>query len=307
MRLLTHPVRFGDTTVGRSMHSETLFDLLAVALEELGEAVDYPFTEILSNGGTPYAPVDVRGRVSQYPVHGETVRVEGEPVEISTRSFVYQYVFRRATDGTEYCRMQATHVTIDADGDAEPLPEHVRASLSASLDAEDRELTDKSVGASGYPTLGEYASVAEITDCDDEAPPATFSRDFRIGTPHIEAADWGYFEEYFRFISLALEEQLVSRGVDPADICEKELQIQPVAWHVTFEDVVPYGSTLTVNGAIQESDEESATVNDALTVRYHLDSDRGTHIRAVFEYACIGPDKSAKPVPSDVFGVFQSK
>ncbi|GAB7011176.1 hypothetical protein JCM31271_31190 [Halorubrum trueperi] len=289
------------------MHSETLFDLLAVALEELGEALDYPFTEILANGGTPYAPVDVRGCMSQYPIHGETVRVEGKPVEISTRSFVYQYVFRRAADGMEYCRMRVTHVTIAADGDAEPLPEHVRASLSDSLDAGDGESTDNSGGTSGYPTLDEHASISEITDGDCEDSPVTFSRDFRIGTPHIEAADWGYFEEYFRFISLALEEQLVSRGVNPADICEEGLQIQPAAWHVTFEDVVPYGSTLTVNGAIHVSDEESATVDNALTVRYHLDSDRGTHIRAVFEYACFGPDKSTEPVPSDVFGVSQSK
>jgi acyl-CoA thioesterase FadM len=307
MRLLTHPMRFGDTALGRSMHSETLFDLLAVALEKLGEAVGYPFTEILANGGTPYAPVDVSGRVSQYPVYGETIRIEGVPVEIGTRSFAYQYVFRRAADGTEYCRMQATHVTIDADGNAEPLPEHVRAALSASLDTEGKEATDSAIGTSSYPELDEYASIAKILNCGREDSPVTFSQDFRIGTPHIEAADWGYFEEYFRFISLALEKELVSRGVDAAKICEESLQIQPVTWHVVFEDVVPYGSTLTVNGAVLSSDEGSATVDDALTVRYNLDSDRGTHIRSVLEYACLGDSTSAEPVPSDVTGVFQSK
>lgn len=274
MRLLERPVRFGDTSLGPTMHSAECFDLLAVALEELATALEYPFTDVLEAGGTPYAPVDVRGRLDWYPTHGERVVVDGSPVEVGTSSFTFLYVFTRHGDGREYGRVQATHVTIAADGTPEPLPDHVQEKLSAA------------VGDGSSDPLPARPALSP-----NQVEGATFSRDVRIRTPHVEAADLAYFEDYFRFISVAFEEFLEERVV-PVDVaCGPTGQLQPVGWHVSFEDVVPFGATLTVTGMVRQAGE------DSFEVQYHAGADEATRIRCAFEYRCVGPRGEPAAVP----------
>lgn len=277
MRLLESQVRFGDTSLGPTMHSTRFFDLLAIALEELGAALDYPFAEILEADGTPYAPVDVRASISRYPAHGERVVVDGTPVEIGTRSFTMVYTFSRDSDGRENGRIRTTHVTIDADGEAEPLPEHVRDGLTA-MGGED---------PSQNPV--DYPDISEIRRDD-----ATFSRDVRIRTPHVEAADLGYFEEYFRFVSIALEEFFEERGIPIETACGAAGQLQPVGWQVSFEDVVPFGADLTVAGTVEQ------TGAGGFTVQYRIDGNVEPNIRCAFAYRCVGPDGEPTAVPAAI-------
>lgn len=277
MQLLTHPVRFGDTALGPVLHSATFFDLVAVALEKLASTLDYPFTEILEHGGIPYAPVDVRGDISSYPTHGETIVVDGAPLDIGTRSFSFDYTFKRASDGMEYGHVHATHVTVGSDGNAENLPQSVWDGLT---------------------NLREHDSTGDVSDCPEIAAidpdAAAFSRIFQIQTPHIEAADLGYFEEYFRFISIALEEFLTERESPIETLCGPSAHLQPFRWSFSFKDTVPHGAELTVLGSVQPS-------TDPLVIQYRLNGHDRTHITGAVEYDCYTLDGKLFHAEIDAF------
>ncbi len=265
-----HRVRFGELA-GSLVHGATFFDWSLISTQEMTEAFDHSFQEILAADGIPYAPVVASTSVTRYPTVGDVVTVDTVPVNVGDSSVELLYEIDNG-DGERLATARIVHVTIAGDGSALPLPEQTRSDFAdASVDP------DPDVG----PGTG--------TDTDGETP--TFSSSFRIHSPHIEGADLAYFEEYPRFADIALERFLDERGTSLGELRGDKQPYRIRDWKWEFKAPVRFESTLHVNCDVM------AVERDTIRVAHELSSNGRTNIEGVTEYGCF--DRTGESVPFD--------
>ncbi|GAA0509053.1 Acyl-CoA thioesterase FadM [Halorubrum aquaticum] len=271
MQTIAHRrVRFGELA-GSLVHGATFFDWLLVSTQEVADAFDYPFREILADDGIPYAPVVAGASVTRYPTVDDVVTVDAVPVNVGDSSVELLYEVADG-DGEPLATARITHVTISRDGSALALPERIRSDLvDASVDH------DPAVGPE--------------TEIDRSRDLPSFSSSFRIHGPHIEGANLAYFEEYPRFADIALERFLADRGTSVDELRGDKQPYRIRDWTWEFNSPVRSGSTLHVSCDVSSVD------RDSIRIAHELSSDGRTSIEGVTEYGCF--DGSGAPVQFD--------
>lgn len=254
VEVLERRVRFGDTTYGPHLHYAEVFDWLICAVEELSVELDHSTYELVDAGAIPYAPVEVAAAMDRYPTYGDRVRIDAHPIAVGDRSLHVEYVLIRPDDGTRLGRARVVHVTIGPDGRAEALPDRVADRLRALQD-DDRP-----------------ALAVDLPDAPVAFEPAdqTFGIRRTFRTPHVEAVDLGYFEDYARFAAEAMEGHLaqVSRSHRSLAAATDRWPLCPRAWRFTFGDTIEFEDEVAVRAQIE------AATPEALTVAYAFDGGR---------------------------------
>jgi acyl-CoA thioesterase FadM len=265
--LLERRVRFGDTTYGPCLHYATVFDWIICTIEEFGEELDYTCDEIVSKGGIPYGPVAVTAKMDRYPTYGDRVRISAVPLYVSDRSFQVEYELSRITNGERLGRVRVVSVTLAPDGTSEPLPMHVEDHL--------KKLADRDARPDRLDSLDD----SPVTfAAEDET--FTIRRSFR--SPHVEAVDLGYFEDYAQFMAVALEDYLAATSPSLAALCETtdSWPFQPREWRLTFHDMVHFEDEMTIRGYVESP--ETAIVAYA----FDGESDADRRLAGRIAYGC---------------------
>lgn len=268
--ITSHQVQFGELA-GSLIHGATIFDWQLIATQKVATAVEYPFGEILADGGIPFAPVVVSTTVDRYPTLEDAVDVEVVPLSVGNSSveLLYEMTDR---DGDSLTTARMTHVTIGPDGNALPLPDRVRSAFSDVR--ADRSLTVGPDEASG-----------------DGRPFPTFVSSFPIRSPHIEGAELAYFEEYPRFADIALEEYLHEQGTSLAELSGEKQPFRLRDWRWEHRAPVPFESTLRAECDV------IAVERETVRVEHTLLADGRVSITGTTEYGCF--DRSGAAVPFD--------
>lgn len=264
-------MQFGELA-GPLIHGATVFDWQLIATQRVAAAVGYSFSEILDDGGIPFAPVVVGTSIERYPTIGDAVNVEVVPLNVGTSSveLLYEMTDR---EGGPLASARMTHVTIGPDGSALPLPDQVHAEFADRL--VDRDLAvgpDEALedGKGSYPT---------------------FASSFPIRSPHIEGADLAYFEEYPRFAGIALEEFLREWGTSLGELSGEKQPFRLRDWRWEHKAPVPFEATLHVNCDVVSVDRETVRIEHTLL------ADGQVGIEGLTEYGCF--DRSGAAVSFD--------
>nr|WP_303650198.1 thioesterase family protein [Halalkalicoccus sp. NIPERK01] len=254
------------------IHGATVFDWQLVATQKVAAAVEYPFGEILYDGGIPFAPVVVGTTIDRYPTIEDRVDVEVVPLNVGTSSV--ELLYEMTDDGGDsLASARMTHVTIGPDGTALPLPDRVRSAFA------DR-LVDRN------PAVGPD----EAASGDGRDLP-TFESSVPIRSPHIEGAELAYFEEYPRFAGIALEEFLRERGTSLGELSGEKQPFRLRDWRWEHRAPVPFESTLRVECDVIGVD------YGTIRVEHTLLADGRVSIKGITEYGCF--DRSGAPVSFD--------
>lgn len=275
-------VRFGDLGFGQLTHPATFFDWLIISTEELSYEIGYTTDEIVDAGGVPYAPVATWGNLERYPRYDDTVKVTAEPVEISERSFRCEYRFTRADDGVSFGRSQIVHVTITPEGASEPIPP---ASHEQLLKFQNESVPAPIEINPEPPVIGTPAIDREVV--------------FR--TPHLEAADLGYFEEFVRFLTIALEEYLDELGLSLRAYSKPVYPFLIKGWKLTFAKSIEFEDRIRIKGEFSE------VASDKVRVDYAFEGavDGETRIVANVTYGCYNESGSQVSFPDDLIDKLQ--
>lgn len=273
-----YKVRFGDMSYGPLMHPTTYYNLLIRGVEELSHVLDRPIEDLVAAGWVPYAPVSVETDIARYPSYDTTIRTSGRTVSIGERSFEFEYTFHQ-DDGRHLATGRVTHVSLTPDGEAERIPQDVRAKL--------RVLRDAQAEPSREPAPG-------VSDAVDEE--STFRKNLDFRTPMIEAVDLGYFEEYFRSMNVALEEYLEGRGISMRDGGRDRYPFLQTGGYVEFLEPVRFEDSILVCGAVTDVDSE--TIDVEYSFEGHAEGD--TRIEGSVEFGCFDPDGERVTFPPEV-------
>lgn len=283
VELLRHKVRFGELSYGPLLHNATFFDLLIEATEELSYELGYTVEEIVAAGGVPYAPVAIHADIQRYPRYEDTIVVDVEPVSIGENHVQFAYRFVRASDDVEFGTATMVQVTITPDRTAEPVSPELRTEIQ-SLGSTDRQPVD-------------------ISPRSPDGDGLQFTRDVVFRTPHLEAANLGYFEDYARELSICIEELIESRGRSLRDLTDDTYPFVPVSWDLTLEDSILFEDDITIVGEVLDVDER--TVNVAYEMRRESTGD--VCIRADLAYGCFDSDGERVPFPPEATEVLRTE
>lgn len=264
-----HPVRFGELA-GPLAHGAMFFDWELVSTQEVAEAFEYPFEEIVAADGIPYAPVIATTSVHRYPTFADEVTVETVPRDVGTSSVELVYEMTDA-DGDPLATARLTHVTIAPEGGALELPDDTREAFGDALVD-----TSPSVGPDDARGDGDYP---------------TFESSFPIRSPHIEGSELAYFEEYPRFADVALEDYLEEQGESLHGFSGEKQPFRMRDWQWEFKAPVPFESTLTAECDVLD------VQDDTVRIEHTLQSDEVTSIQGITEYGCF--DRQGNPVDFD--------
>lgn len=267
----SHPVRFGELA-GPLAHGSNFFDWQLISTQEIAEAADYPFEEIVSFGGIPYAPVVVNTSVHRYPAFEDDVTVKTVPRSVGETSveLVYEMIDQ---DDSPLATARITHVTIAPEGGALELPSEARENF--------REMeVDRD------PLVGPAEEDGERQD-----PICSFASSFPIRSPHIEGSELAYFEEYPGFADVALEEFLVEQDTSKATLSGEKQPFRIRDWRWNFNSPVPFETTLRVESEVLAVEEET------IRIAHTLFSDDQACIDGITEYGCF--DTAGHPVAFD--------
>lgn len=264
-----HPVRFGELA-GPLVHGAMFFDWELVSTQEVAEAFDYPFEQIVAKDGIPYAPVIATTSVYRYPTFEDEVTVETVPRSVGDSSVELVYEMEDA-EGEPLATARLTHVTIAPEGGALELPDGTREAFADALvEARPTVGPDDSRGSGEYPS---------------------FESSFPIRSPHIEGSELAYFEEYPRFADVALENYLEEQETSLDDFSGEKQPFRIRDWQWEFNAPVPYESTLTAECDVID------VQDDTVRVAHTLKSDEVTSIEGITEYGCF--DRQGNPVEFD--------
>jgi acyl-CoA thioesterase FadM len=273
--LLSHKVRFGELSYGPLMHNATIFDLLIQALEELSYELGYTVEEIVDAGGVPYAPVAIHADIERYPRYEDTILVSVDPVSVGNNHVQLAYRLVRKSDGMVFGTATMVHVTITPEGKAEPISPEVRDKIESlgTADKEPVEIKPRSPGG------------------DDPR----FERNVVFRTPHLEAADLGYFEDYAREITITLENFLEDQGQSLRTLTDNTYPFVPVGWDITLENSILFENDITILGEVFEADEESIDVG----YEFRCDAPDEVCIRADLRYGAFNKNGERIPLSSE--------
>lgn len=280
MLLHEHTVRFGDVMYGGRMHSARVFDLTIRALESLTADFKKGFSDIISRDGVPYAPVDVRGSFPQYPSLGETIHVSGTVLDVGSKHFEVEYRFE--TESGPLGRIRMVHITVAPGGGAESLRPADREHL---LDARTSQVETK--------PLPGYSD-------GTEDPMTTFEKEVTFRSPYIEAAGLGYIEDYFGFISAAVEDHLDACGT-PLSSMSTGSPLVPVEFAFEFPKPIPFEDEIQICGRVLEVEPTQ------ITVQYELNAaETGeTRIQGRQKYACFDDQQEETSFPERILIAFR--
>lgn len=267
--ITSHRVQFGELA-GPLIHGATVFDWQLIATQRVAAAVEYPFGEILDDGGIPFAPVVVGTSIDRYPTIEDRVDVDAVPLSVGTSSVELLYEMTDS-EGDSLATARMTHVTIGPDGNALPLPDRVRS-----------EFADRRVDRSPEVGPGEAADGGDLP---------TFAPSFPIRSPHIEGAELAYFEEYPRFAGIALEEFLRERETSLGELGGEKQPFRLRDWRWEHRAPVPFESTLRVECDVIAVERETVRVGHTLL------ADGRVGIEGITEYGCF--DRSGAAVSFD--------
>ena len=266
-----HPIRFGELA-GPLVHGAHFFDWQLVSTQEVATAFDYPFQDLVDDDEIPYAPVVVDTTVHRYPTFRDAVTVETFPCSVGASSVELVYEMTDG-DGDPLATARITHVTIDPDGGAKPLPEATREGFADALVDERPD-----VGPAVPETIPDDGGVS-------------FEESFPVRSPHIEGSELAYFEEYPRFADVALERFLEAGDTSLAALSGEKQPFRLRDWRWEFKSPVRFESALTVETDVL------AVEDDTLRVAHSLTSDDRPSIEGVTEFGCF--DRSGRPVDYD--------
>ena len=265
-----HQVQFGELA-GPIVHGTVFFNWELIATQQVAKAFDYPFEQIIAEGGIPFAPVTVATSVYRYPTIEDSVTVKVVPCRVGNSSVELIYEMEDA-DGEPLATARMTHVTIAPAGNALPLPDHIQGRLAdACVDC--------------TPTVGPASEV----DVDDVFP--TFESSFPVRSPHIEGSELAYFEEYPRFAAVSLESYLEDQGTSLAELSGEKQPYRLRDWRWEFKSPVHFESTLRVESDVVTIDQ------DTLRIKHSLTSDGQPSIQGITEYGCF--DRNGTPTTFD--------
>lgn len=270
--ITSHQIQFGELA-GPLLQGATFFDWELIATQAVAAGFDYPFRDILADGGIPYAPVVVNTSVNQYPTIEDTITVEVSVLDVGNSSVELLYEMRNAS-GTELATARMSHVTIAPDGKALPLPDDVRSNF-----ADARVDRDPEVGpgeASRRQNASNYCSFSSLVE---------------IRSPHVEGAELAYFEEYPRFAKVALEEYLEDQGTSLGGLSSQKHPFRIRNWRWEHKSPVRFETTLRVESDVIEAE------GDTVRVAHTFFSDGEVSIDGITEYGCF--DSSGASVPFD--------
>lgn len=264
--LLRHKVRFGDLSFSPFVHNATFFDLLIQATEELSYDLDYAVEDIVDAGGVPYAPVAIQADLQQYPEYEDTIVIEADPVSVGETNVQLVYTLRRESDGREFGTATMVQITITPDGVAERITPELREKI-------------QSYGSTNRTPVS-------VSPREPTGDGARFTHDVTFYTSHIEAAGLGYFEDYAREISVALEQFLAANGDSLRALTDDRYPFVPVGWNCTLEDSIRFEDDITVFGQVLDA------ADDAVTIAYEMrrEATDDICIRADFTYGCFDED-----------------
>lgn len=262
-----HDVRFGELA-GPLVHGARFFDWELISTQVVAEAFDYAFEDIVDAGGIPYAPVVAATSVKRYPGFRDTVTVETTPIGVGESSVELLY---EMTDGNDdpLATARITHVTIAPEGGAKPLPEVTHDEFCEALSDADPEVRTR-------------------RDDDNSDALPTFTESFDIRVPHVERSELAYFDEYPRFVDVALERFLEDRDASLAALSGECQPFRLRDWCWEFVSPVPHESTLTVGSDVR------AVTDEAVRVAHVLRSDDRVSIEGITEYGCF--DRAGDPI-----------
>lgn len=262
--LKTRAVRFGELA-GPLVHGSAFFDWQLISTQEFAESIGYPLEQLIAVDEIPYAPVVTQTRIDQYPSVGDRIAVETTPLQVGEHRIDLRYEFLDGSGGT-FGVGQITHVSIDPDGTAKPLPVAVRERITERVADDADRLT---------------------LEFDTERPidsDRTYGESFRIHRPLTEGSALAYFEEYPRLATIALERYLSEQGVSPPDPTGDRQPLRLRRWAWNFNAPVAYGTTLDVNATITDVSEET------VLVAHTFEQDGRALIEGWTEYGCFDPD-----------------
>lgn len=266
MRLIDgHRVRFCELA-GNLVSGYVFFDWTADALQRLAREIEYPFSEILEEGGLPYAPVSVQAVVDRYPGTGEEIAVDVYPASLGDHHVELYYEF--LLDGTEpIAQASVTHVCVDSTGNAVQLPERSKERLA---DFEEKSPIEDIEIERHLPETG---------------PITSFYQDFTVRTPHIEGANLAYFDQYPKYATISIESYLESRGRSLGSLTDPLYPFRPRSWNWEFTSPVMFETVLRVrNGVIETAPSGVLLENEFI----NIDGDQTSQpsITGWTEYGC---------------------
>jgi acyl-CoA thioesterase FadM len=278
----SYKIRFGDLSFGPFVHPAKFFDLLIIATEELSYELGYTTEEIVAADGVPYAPVATWGELERYPEYGDTVRITVDPLEITDRSVRCEYRFARQRDGQLFGRAQIVHVTITAAGRGEQVP------------AASKERLNRIRGPDPSPSVPVEPRGVSVAE-----PPIDRTVVFR--TPDIEAAGLGYFEDYVRQFTIALEEYLDRQGRSLRSWSDPEYPFFVTDWELAFDQSITFEDRIRIVGQFRE------VTPDAVRVSYAFEgADAGeSRIAADVTYGSFTADGDRTQFPADLLATLE--
>jgi len=274
-----HQVCFGELA-GPLVHGARFFDWQLISTQQVADAVEYPFQELVDDDAIPYAPVGLDTTVHRYPTFDDTVTMEVTPSHVGDSSL--QLVYEALDGGGErLSTARMTHVTIAPEGGALPLPDAARRRL--------REMEMETTVEPGP---------RDLDGGDPESYPI-FTDSFRIRSPHIEGSELAYFEEYPRFAGIALESFLEDAGTSLGDLAGDRQPFRLRDWHWEFGATVPFESTLTV-----ESDVRAVT-EETVRIEHTFRTGDGANIEGVTDYGCFDRDGEPTTFTDEMLAPFE--
>nr|WP_273739809.1 acyl-[acyl-carrier-protein] thioesterase [Natrinema soli] len=277
--LLRHKVRFGELSYGPLMHNATIFDLLIQAVEEFSYEVGYTVEEIVDSGGVPYAPVAIHADIERYPRYPDTILVHVAPVRVGDSHMQIAYRLVRESDDAVFGTATIVHVTITPEGNAEPITPELRNEI-------------ESLGFAP-----EHA--VEVTPRSHSGDGPHFEHDVVFRTPHLEAANLGYFEDYAREAMIGLEQFIEEQGRSLRSLINDSYPFVPTRWDVTLENSIRFENDITIQGEVLDVSEEAVDV----AYEFRRDATNDVCIRADFTYGTFdstGERVSFAPAALDV-------
>ena len=264
------PVYFGEFA-GPLVQGAVFFDWQLISTQELAAAFGYSFEEILDKNGIPYAPVGVDATIHRYPTIGERITVNTHPLQVGESSLTLRYIVSD-NDNEPLASIDATHVTIDANGGASPIPESTREAFAEAISDPGHKPDPPTVTA-------------------DPEPTHSFEWMTPVRSPYIEGAELAYFEEYPRFADIALENYVSKQGQSVGELSGEKYPYRIRNWHWDFRAPVRFESELHIDCGV------IACENDLIRVAHEFSTGETTNITGITEYGCF--DETGAPTSFD--------
>lgn len=127
-------VRFFETDQMGVVHHAAYITWFEEGRSAFTRAIGYPYAQ-MERDGLSLAVSEVNARYHQPARYDEEVIVATHLTEFPSRGMTFTYEVRRATDGTLLVTGSTKHISVDAQGRTQRIPDEMRARFTAGLRA----------------------------------------------------------------------------------------------------------------------------------------------------------------------------